>query len=45
MIRPTKTDYDYVITDNKGVIDSFSRGFWSLLSLNSAFFKDNQINI
>ena len=45
MIRPTKTEYDYILTDMKGVINSFSNGIASLLTLNNSFFTENQINI
>ena len=47
MIKPLASDYDYVLTDMDGVIDSFSKGITNLLSLNPNLFKDkdSQINI
>ena len=45
MIRQFQSDHQYIITDTKGVIDSFSEGISNILQLSSAFFKDNQINI
>lgn len=45
MIRQTQADYDYIITDMRGVIDCFSKGVGSLLKLSATLFKDNEINI
>ena len=40
MIKPLASDYDYILTDLDGVIDSFSKGITNLLSLNPNLFKD-----
>lgn len=46
MIRPVFAEYDYIITDLNGNIDSFSKGITSLLGLNPQLFKENNdINI
>ncbi len=38
---PIETDYEIIITDKKGVIDSFSHKISQLLQFNPSFFKDN----
>lgn len=47
MIRPIASDYEYMLTDMDGNIDSFSKGVTSLLGLTPNLFKDkdSQINI
>jgi len=45
MIRQSQSDYDYIITDTRGVIDCFSQGVGSRLKLPSNLFKDSEINI
>lgn len=46
MIKPVTTDYEYILTDIRGNIDSFSSGIGSLLNLNPALFKEgSNINI
>lgn len=47
MIKHIASDYDYMITDLDGVIDSFSKGITVLLGLTPNLFKDkdSQINI
>jgi len=47
MIKPTMSNYDYLLTDMDGIIDSFSKGITSLLGLPANLFKDKetQINI
>lgn len=45
MLRQTQSDADYIITDLKGVVDSFSSGVTSMLNLPIALFKDSDINI
>eukprot|EP01022_Parablepharisma_sp_SALTPOND_P025580 TRINITY_DN59_c0_g4_i1.p1 TRINITY_DN59_c0_g4~~TRINITY_DN59_c0_g4_i1.p1 ORF type:complete len:1310 (-),score=185.18 TRINITY_DN59_c0_g4_i1:24185-28114(-) len=45
MIRQSQADYDYIITDMRGVIDCFSQGVSSLLKLPANLFKDSEINV
>lgn len=45
LIRPTNKDYDYILTDMQGRIDSISKGISSMLGLQPAFFKENEIFI
>jgi len=47
MIKPAMSNYDYLLTDMDGIIDSFSKGITSLLGLPANLFKDKdtQINI
>ncbi len=47
MIKPFNSDYEYMLTDMDGVIDSFSKGITSMLGLTPNLFKDkeSQINI
>jgi hypothetical protein len=47
MIKPLASDYDYMLTDMDGIIDSFSKGITGLLGLTPNLFKDkdSQINI
>lgn len=45
MIRPTYTEFDYIITNLNGNIDSFSKGISSLLGIQPSTFKDNNSNI
>jgi len=45
MIKQTKTDYEYIITDQIGIIDTFSSGIERLFNLSVSLFKENNINI
>jgi len=47
MIKPMTSDFDYMITDMDGVIDSFTKGVTAMLGLPPNLFKDkdSQINI
>jgi hypothetical protein len=47
MIKPIASDFEYIITDMDGVIDSFTKGITSILGLSSNIFKDkdSQINL
>ncbi len=47
MIRPTYTEFDYIITGMNGNVDSFSKGVSNLLGISPQLFKENnsQINI
>ena len=45
MIRQSQADYDYILTDMKGVIDSFSARVSTLLNMPSSIFKESDINI
>ena len=47
MIKPVPSDYEYMLTDMDGVIDSFSKGITGLLGLTPNLFKDkdSQVNI
>jgi len=45
MIKRSSRDYEYIITDENGKIDSISEGITSLLKLPISFFKDHDIPI
>jgi hypothetical protein len=47
MIKPIISDFEFILTDMDGVIDSFSKGMSGLLGLTANLFKDKdtQINI
>lgn len=45
MIRQMEGDNEYILTDEKGIIDSISIGIGGILSINGSIFKDNKINI
>ena len=46
MVRPIVSEFEYVLTDARGVIDSFSRGFKDLMhGLSTQLFKEADINI
>lgn len=47
MVKPLTSEYDYMITDMDGVIDSFTKGITSMLGLTPNLFKDkdSQVNI
>ena len=47
MIKPIISDFEFIMTDMDGVIDSFSKGMSGLLGLTPNLFKDKdtQINI
>ena len=47
MIKPLMSDFDFIITDMDGVIDSFTKGITGLLGLSPNIFKDkdSQINL
>ena len=40
MIKPIISDYDYMLTDMDGVIDSFTKGLANMLGITPALFKD-----
>lgn len=40
MIKPVSSDYEYILTDMDGIIDSFSKGVTSILGLTPNLFKD-----
>lgn len=40
MIKPILSDFEYIITDMDGVIDSFTKGITGLLGLSPNIFKD-----
>lgn len=40
LIKPLSSDYEYILTDMDGVIDSFSKGITALLGLTPNLFKD-----
>ena len=40
LVRPLSSDYEYMLTDMDGVIDSFSKGITGLLGLTPNLFKD-----
>ena len=41
MIRSTQTDSEYILTDTKGVIDTFSQGLSTILNLPISLFNEN----
>ena len=45
MIRQSQADYDYILTDMRGVIDSFSARVSTLLNMPANIFKESDINI
>lgn len=45
MIKSACRDYEYIITDENGKIDSISEGVISLLKLPISFFKEHEIPI
>lgn len=45
MLRQIHSDLDFILTDMKGVIDSFSSGVTTMLNLPVALFKESDINI
>lgn len=47
MLKPIISDFEYIITDMDGVIDSFTKGITGLLGISPNIFKDkdSQINI
>lgn len=47
MVKPITADFEYIITDMDGVIDSFTKGITGLLNLSPNIFKDKdtQINL
>jgi PAS domain S-box-containing protein len=45
MIRQVHIDSDFILTDTRGVIDSFSAGISSVLNLSSLLFKESEINV
>jgi len=40
MIKPISSDYEYILTDMNGIIDSFSKGITGMLGLSPNLFKD-----
>jgi len=47
MMKPLTSEYEYMITDMDGVIDSFTKGITGMIGLNPSIFKDkeSQVNI
>lgn len=45
LVKPTGKDYDYILTDQYGRIDSISKGISAMLGLQPTFFKENEIYI
>ena len=47
MVKPIQSDFDYIVTDMDGVIDSFTKGITAHIGLTPNMFKDkdSQINI
>ena len=47
MMKPLTSEYEYMITDMDGVIDSFTKGITGMIGLNPSLFKDkeSQVNI
>lgn len=45
MIKRSSRDYEYILTDDNGKIDSISEGITSLLKLPISFFKEHDIPI
>jgi hypothetical protein len=45
MIKRSERDYEYIVTDENGRIDSISEGVISLLKLPISFFKEHEIPI
>jgi hypothetical protein len=45
MIRPTYTDFDFIITGLNGSVDCFSKGVSSLLNISPSIFKENSSGI
>jgi PAS domain S-box-containing protein len=45
LMKPMYKDYDYILTDQQGRIDSISKGITSLLQLQPSFFKENEVFI
>lgn len=40
MVKPVNSDFEYMITDMDGVIDSFTKGITGMLGLTPNLFKD-----
>jgi hypothetical protein len=40
LVKPLLSDYEYILTDMNGIIDSFSKGMASMLGLSPNLFKD-----
>lgn len=45
MIKRANKDYEYIVTDENGKIDSISEGVTSLFKLPISFFKEHEIPI
>jgi len=46
MIKPTESDFDYIITDMEGIIDNVSRNMMIMLKLNNnQQFKEKETPI
>ena len=47
MIKPIVSEYDFMLTDMDGVIDTFTKGLANMLGLTPNLFKDkdSKINI
>jgi hypothetical protein len=40
MVKPIQSDFDYIVTDMDGVIDSFTKGITAHIGLTPNMFKD-----
>ena len=45
MIKEQRSDHEFILTNSRGVIDSFSERITSLLNLPASLFKETDINI
>jgi len=45
LIKPINKEFDFILTDEYGKIDSISKGITSMLQLQANFFKENEIFI
>jgi hypothetical protein len=45
MIKSAARDYEYILTDENGKIDTISEGVIALLKLPISFFKEHEIPI
>ena len=45
MIRPEITENDFIITNLRGKIDSFSSGLTEILDITPGFFKESDVNL
>ena len=45
MIRKTQADYEYILTDMKGVINCYSKGLATIMNIDPTIFHKNEVNI